>query len=104
MLSGMSTVAAAAAGVGIALGRAPLIDEELASGRLVPLVPQLRMAGSWGYVMRIQPNRPMDASLPALRSFLLEKAKAGALRCRRNELISRSPRPCGYRARFCQGA
>lgn len=73
----MSTVAAAAAaGVGIALGRAPLIDEELASGRLVPLVPQLRMAGSWGYVMRIQPNRPMDASLPALVEFLLEEGKS----------------------------
>ncbi|ASC68290.1 LysR family transcriptional regulator [Achromobacter denitrificans] len=77
VLSGMSTVAAAAAaGVGIALGRAPLIDEELASGRLVPLVPQLRMAGSWGYVMRIQPNRPMDASLPALVEFLLEEGRS----------------------------
>jgi LysR family glycine cleavage system transcriptional activator len=73
----MSTVAAAAAaGVGIALGRAPLIDEELASGRLVPLVPRLRMPGSWGYVMRIQANRPMDASLPALVEFLLEEGRS----------------------------
>ena len=39
---------AAAAGVGIALGRAPLVDEELASGRLVPLMPHLKLAGSWG--------------------------------------------------------
>ncbi|MGE8614526.1 MAG: LysR substrate-binding domain-containing protein [Achromobacter veterisilvae] len=77
VLSGMSTVAAAAAaGVGIALGRAPLIDEELASGRLVPLVPRLRMPGSWGYVMRIQANRPMDASLPALVEFLLEEGRS----------------------------
>lgn len=77
VLSGLSTVAAAAAaGVGIALGRAPLIDEELASGRLVPLVPQLRMPGSWGYVMRIQANRPMDAALPTLVEFLAEEGRS----------------------------
>ncbi|NMK49809.1 LysR substrate-binding domain-containing protein [Achromobacter sp. Bel] len=77
VLSGLSTiVAAAAAGVGIGLGRAPLIDEDLASGRLVPLVPQLRMAGSWGYVMRLQANRPMDASLPALVEFLAEEGRS----------------------------
>lgn len=76
VLSGLSTVvAAAAAGVGIALGRAPLIDEDLASGRLVPLVPQLRMPGSWGYVMRVHANRPMDASLPALVEFLAEEGR-----------------------------
>ena len=55
VLSGLSTVVAAARGVGIALGRAPLVDE-LASGRLVPLMPHLKLAGSWGYVMRMQPN------------------------------------------------
>jgi LysR family glycine cleavage system transcriptional activator len=77
VLSGLSTVvAAAAAGVGIALGRAPLIDEDLASGRLVPLMPQLRMPGSWGYVMRIHANRPMDASLPALVEFLAEEGRS----------------------------
>lgn len=76
VLSGLSTVvAAAAAGVGIALGRAPLIDEELASGRLVALTPGLRMPGSWGYVMRIHANRPMDASLPALVGFLAEEGR-----------------------------
>lgn len=77
LLSGLSTVvAAAAAGVGIALGRAPLIDEDLASGRLVALMPELRMAGSWGYVMRLQANRPMDASLPALVEFLAEEGRS----------------------------
>lgn len=76
VLSGLSTVvAAAAAGVGIALGRAPLIDEDLASGRLVPLMPHLRMPGSWGYVMRVHANRPMDASLPALVEFLAEEGR-----------------------------
>ncbi|RSE98393.1 LysR substrate-binding domain-containing protein [Achromobacter aegrifaciens] len=77
VLSGLSPgAAAAAAGVGIALGRAPLIDEELASGRLVPLVPHLRMPGSWGYVMRIQANRPMDAALPTLVEFLAEEGRS----------------------------
>ncbi|MFG0228522.1 LysR substrate-binding domain-containing protein [Achromobacter sp. 413638] len=77
VLSGLSTVvAAAAAGVGIALGRAPLVDEELASGRLVPLMPRLKLAGSWGYVMRMQPNRPMDAALPALVEFLAEEGRS----------------------------
>ncbi len=76
VLSGLSTVvAAAAAGVGIALGRSPLIDEELAHGRLVALTPGLRMPGSWGYVMRIQPHRPMDASLPTLVEFLAEEGR-----------------------------
>jgi LysR family glycine cleavage system transcriptional activator len=76
VLSGLSTVVSAAvAGVGIALGRTPLIDEEVARGGLVPLVRGLRMAGSWGYVMRMRPDRPSDAALPALVEFLLEEAK-----------------------------
>ena len=74
VLSGLSTVVAAAAGVGIALGRAPLVDEELASGRLVPLMPHLKLAGSWGYVMRM--HRPMDAALPALVEFLAEEGRS----------------------------
>jgi LysR family glycine cleavage system transcriptional activator len=76
VLSGLSTVVSAAvAGVGIALGRSPLIDEEVARGGLVPLMPDLRMAGSWGYVIRMRPDRPDDAALPALVEFLLEEAK-----------------------------
>ncbi|ANN65580.1 LysR substrate-binding domain-containing protein [Bordetella bronchialis] len=76
VLSGLSTVVSAAvAGVGIALGRCPLIDEEIARGGLVTLSPALRMAGSWGYVMRIQPDRRNDTALPALVEFLLEEAR-----------------------------
>jgi LysR family glycine cleavage system transcriptional activator len=79
VLSGLSTVVSAAvAGAGIALGRIPLIDEELARGGLVALVPDLRMAGSWGYVIRMRPDRPDDAALPALVEFLLEEAKQPA--------------------------
>lgn len=76
VLSGLSTVVSAAvAGAGIALGRSPLIDEELARGGLVPLVPARRMTGSWGYVIRMRPDRPDDAALPALVEFLLEEAQ-----------------------------
>ncbi|ALM87050.1 LysR substrate-binding domain-containing protein [Bordetella sp. N] len=74
MLSGMATiVSAAGAGVGIALGRAPLVDEALESGRLVALMPDLRLNGSWGYVMRVRPNRAIDTALPALVEFLLDE-------------------------------
>ncbi|WP_251864088.1 LysR substrate-binding domain-containing protein [Achromobacter sp. Marseille-Q4962] len=77
VFSGLSTVvAAAAAGVGIALGRAPLIDEEIASGRLTPLAPRLRMPGSWGYVMRVRADRPMRPALPALVEFLAEEGRS----------------------------
>ncbi|WP_224776835.1 LysR substrate-binding domain-containing protein [Achromobacter insolitus] len=110
VLSGLSTVvAAAAAGVGIALGRAPLIDEDLASGRLVPLMPHLRMPGSWGYVMRIHANRPMDPSLPALVEFLAEEGRStGAWQSPDGVFGSLAPhdvhagrqdRPAGSRAR-----
>jgi LysR family glycine cleavage system transcriptional activator len=76
VLSGLSTVVSAAvAGAGIALGRSPLIDEEVARGGLVPLVPALRMAGSWGYVIRVRPDRAQGAALPALVEFLLEEAR-----------------------------
>ncbi|OZI66872.1 LysR substrate-binding domain-containing protein [Bordetella genomosp. 11] len=79
ILSGLSTVVSAAvAGAGIALGRSPLIDEELARGGLVPLAPALRMAGSWGYVMRMRPDRRDDAALPVLVEFLLNEARQPA--------------------------
>ncbi|WP_144630533.1 LysR substrate-binding domain-containing protein [Bordetella genomosp. 13] len=77
VLSGLSTVVSAAvAGVGIALGRLPLIDDEIARGGLVPLMGGLRLPGSWGYVMRMRPHRPHDAALPALVEFLLGEAQA----------------------------
>lgn len=93
VLSGLSTVvAAAAAGVGIALGRAPLIDEDLASGRLVALAPHLRMPGSWGYVMRIHANRPMDPSLPALVEFLAAEGRGISAGARPS--VPAPPAPC----------
>ncbi|QII84391.1 LysR family transcriptional regulator [Bordetella hinzii] len=78
VFSGLSTVVAAAvAGVGIALGRSPLVDEELAAGRLVPLVPRARLAGSWGYVMRLaRDGGRASVALPALVEFLAEEGRA----------------------------
>lgn len=73
---GLSTVAAAAvAGVGIALGRSPLIDEDLASGRLVPLLPGKQIVGSWGYVMRKTPHRAANEALPVLLAFLEDEVR-----------------------------
>jgi LysR family glycine cleavage system transcriptional activator len=63
-----TAIGAAVAGSGVALGRSPLVDFELASGRLVRLLPQRRVAGSWRYVMRLR-GRP-DATLQALCAFL----------------------------------
>ncbi|WP_087725758.1 LysR substrate-binding domain-containing protein [Pandoraea sp. PE-S2T-3] len=70
ILHGMSAVVSAAvSGVGIALGRTPLIDEEVAARRLVVLVPDLRLAGSWRYVMRRHPERAPDEAVMAFVEF-----------------------------------
>ncbi|MFA4913690.1 MAG: LysR substrate-binding domain-containing protein [Burkholderiaceae bacterium] len=76
LLAGLTTVVGAvAAGVGIALGRAPLIDDELSSGRLVELFPGKRMRGSWGYVMRLRPDSLPDEALETLVDFLVQQGR-----------------------------
>jgi LysR family transcriptional regulator, glycine cleavage system transcriptional activator len=50
-------IGAALGGAGIALGRSPLIDPELASGRLVRLFPGLSRPASWRFVLRPGPTR-----------------------------------------------
>jgi len=77
LLAGMTTVVAAAvAGVGIALGRSPLIDLELARGHLVELFPGKRMRGSWGYVMRLRSDVAPDVPLSTLVDFLVAQGRA----------------------------
>ncbi len=77
LLAGMTTVVAAAvAGVGIALGRSPLIDLELARGHLIELFPDKRMRGSWGYVMRLRSDVAPDAPLATLVDFLVAQGRA----------------------------
>lgn len=45
-------IGAAVGGAGLALGRMPLIDSELKSGRLVRVRPELVRVSSWRYVLR----------------------------------------------------
>lgn len=76
-LSGLATVVSAVqAGAGVALGRLPIISEELARGRLVALMPEACLRGSWRYVARIRPGRTMDEPLARLIDFV----RADALR------------------------
>ena len=51
-------IGAAVGGAGLALGRSPLIDPELASGRLVRLLPDLARLASWRFVLRRGPRAP----------------------------------------------
>lgn len=69
-------IAAAVGGAGIALGRSPLIDPELDSGRLVGLVPGLSRPASWRFVLRRGPSR-RHRMLAALTDFL--RAQAGSI-------------------------
>jgi LysR family glycine cleavage system transcriptional activator len=50
-------IGAAIGGAGLALGRLPLIDSELRSGRLVRLFPELSRPASWCFVLRRGPSR-----------------------------------------------
>lgn len=68
-------IGAAVGGAGIALGRMPLIEPELKSGRLVPLVAGLSRPASWCFVLRRNPagrHRLLDT----LVGFLRDEAKA----------------------------
>jgi LysR family transcriptional regulator, glycine cleavage system transcriptional activator len=62
-------IGAALGGAGVALGRSPLIDPELNSGRLVRLVPGLSRPASWRFVLRRGPSR-RHRMLGALIDFL----------------------------------
>lgn len=66
-------IGAALGGAGIALGRSPLIDPELAGGRLVRLSAGLSRPASWRFVLRRGPSRP-HPMLEALIGFLRQEA------------------------------
>ncbi|KVN41573.1 LysR family transcriptional regulator [Burkholderia pyrrocinia] len=66
-------IGAAVGGAGIALGRAPLIEPELRSGRLVPLVRGLERAASWRFVLRRNPSTRHRLPDP-LVAFLRQEA------------------------------
>ena len=67
-----ATLAAAMAGAGIALGRVPLIDAELSSGRLVRPFPDVSLPGSWDFVIRRRPGAERDGHVTQLLNYLLE--------------------------------
>jgi DNA-binding transcriptional LysR family regulator len=71
-------VGAAIGGAGVALGRSPLIDPELESGRLVRVFPDLEMPASWRFVLRFPPAgvgaRRRDTMLATLLAFLRTEA------------------------------
>jgi DNA-binding transcriptional LysR family regulator len=70
-------IGAALGGAGIALGRSPLVDPELASGRLVRLSPKLSRPASWRFVLRRGPSRP-HPMVEALIGFLRAEAGHGS--------------------------
>ncbi|MDE2515425.1 MAG: LysR family transcriptional regulator [Rhodospirillales bacterium] len=68
-----SVIGAAVGGAGLALGRSPLIDPELESGRLVRLFPDLSRPASWRFVLRRAPGR-RHRMTQALADFLRAEA------------------------------
>lgn len=64
-------IAAAVAGSGVALGRLPLIEPEIAAGRLVRLFPDHALPGSRHFVLRTRPGQPRHPGVAAVRDFLL---------------------------------
>lgn len=66
-----AAVAAAIAGAGIALGREPLIDFELASNRLVRMFPDRVLPGTSDFVIRRRPGMERDRHVGQLAEYLL---------------------------------
>jgi LysR family glycine cleavage system transcriptional activator len=65
-----AALAAAIAGAGIALGRQPLIDFELAAGRLVRVFPDRMLPGSADFVIRRRPGKQRDGHVGQLATYL----------------------------------
>jgi LysR family glycine cleavage system transcriptional activator len=72
-----AVVAAATAGAGIALGRQPLIDFELASGRLVRPFGDRSLPGSSDMIIRRRPGAARDGHVAQLQNFLLQSLASG---------------------------
>jgi LysR family transcriptional regulator, glycine cleavage system transcriptional activator len=66
-----AALAAAIAGAGIALGRQPLIDFELAAGRVVRVFPDRALPGSSDFVIRRRPGLERDGHVGQLAAYLL---------------------------------
>ncbi len=73
-----AAIGAAVAGAGIALGRRPLIDFELDSGRLTRLFADRSLRGSWDFVIRGRPDVARDIHVDHLRNYLLAQPMSAA--------------------------
>ena len=71
-----AVVGAAIAGAGIALGRSPLIDDELKSGRLVRPFGEQTLPGSHDFVIRSRPSKQRDVHVALLRDYLISSVAA----------------------------
>jgi LysR family transcriptional regulator, glycine cleavage system transcriptional activator len=69
-----AAIGAASAGAGVALGRSPLVDLDLASGRLVRPFGDLARPGSWDVVLRRRPGAERDVHVGQLERFLMTEA------------------------------
>lgn len=67
-------IGAAVGGAGLALGRRPLIDPELASGRLVRLLPTVARPASWCFVLRRGPGQSHRMLAPLIAYLRKEAA------------------------------
>ena len=72
-----AALAAAIAGAGIALGRQPLIDFDLAAGRLVRPFADRSLPGSGDFVIRRRPGLERDRHVGQLAEYLLNPTSAG---------------------------
>lgn len=76
------TLGAAAAGLGVALGRRSLIEDDLASGRLVPAWP-VAAPTLFAYWLVCLPERLDTSALAAFRGWLLDEVQAYMVGTRR---------------------
>lgn len=65
-----AVAAAALAGIGVALGRSPMLDDDLTAGRLVRPFGPVSLPGSSDFVLRIRPGAARDPHVVKLRDAL----------------------------------
>jgi len=70
-------VESAAQGMGVALGRSALIEQDLASGRLIRLLPHA-VDNDYAIYVAWRPDNPKIRRIHALRDWLLAEARATA--------------------------
>lgn len=68
---------AAIRGLGVVLGRRPLVDDDIAAGRLVPLVPQAIPSGS-GYWLVTSQSEFQKPEVKRFRRWLMSELSPGA--------------------------